>query len=245
MSLHEKISSFYDDELDVSEREQVVSSLKQDSEHKQIWGRYCMIGDAMRRNLPETPKHDLLSRVQIALESEPPLLVPSPSNISENNQDSIKVVELPKKSANEHISKPVAGFAIAASVALASVLGFQMFSQPATDNFAPSIASTTSVQTIPETQELNISPVENAAVVAFSPSDADELGSEVDDVIYAQQSLADDGQWTRITRIGNILLDNNILSRTPQTFESHVNVDLKTGVIPFARASQSEEAKSE
>ncbi|MDH5257617.1 MAG: sigma-E factor negative regulatory protein [Gammaproteobacteria bacterium] len=247
-SLHEKISSFYDDELDTIDRDLVYDALKQDGEQKQIWGRYSIIGDAMRKNLPDNPDHNLLSRVQIALESEPSLLAPSPANADKalemNQSDQVKVVELPKKSSNDHFFfKPFAGFAVAASVALASVLGFQMFSQPV-DDFSPSLSQSQFVTAPPGTQELDLTPVtENVA--SFSSMDADEPVSEFDDAIYAQQSLMDDGQWTRITRIGNILLDNNILSHSPRGPESHVNVDLKTGIVPFARASNLDVVKPE
>jgi len=243
MSLHEKISSLYDDELDSIDRDQVFESLKQNDEQKQIWGRYSVIGDAIRKNLPNNPDHDLFSRVQLALESEPALLAPAPENADKAaeqiaNQDN--VVELPKNASNDHFFKPFAGFAVAASVALASVLGFQMFSQPVDDLSQPFSQPIASVSA-PATQELNLSPeVENVAV--FSSADVDEPVSEFDDVIYAQQSLMDDGQWTRITRIGNILLDNNILSHPP---EAHVNVDLKTGGFPFARATNLESVKPE
>ena len=246
MSLHENISSLYDDELDANDLDQVVSSLKQDEKQKQIWGRYGVIGDAMRRNLPDNLSHDLLSRVQIALESEPPLLVPSPGNI-EKPVEQVNLIELPKKSSNDSYFKPVAGLAVAASVAVASILGFQLFSQPVDDfaqPFSQSIAQSQFATASPGTQELNISPVIEGAsnVASFSSSDADTPVSEFDDAIYAQQSLMDDGQWTRITRIGNILLDNNILSQPPET---HVNVDLKTGIIPFARAYNLEAVKPE
>jgi len=237
MSLHENISSLYDDEIDAVDREQVLASLKQNEEQQQVWSRYSLIGEAMRKNLPDNPEHDLLSRVQLALESEPPLLAPSPGNV-EQTVETASVVELPQKPSRDHFFKPVAGFAVAASVALASVLGFQMLSQPVDDFSQPIIANSA-----PDTQQLDLSPVEGVSnVAAFSASDADEPIGEFDDAIYAQQSLMDDGQWTRITRIGNILLDNNIIS---QPHESHVNVDLKTGVIPFARASNLDSAKPE
>lgn len=245
MSLHEKISSLYDDELEVSERIQVLSSLNQNEEHKQIWGRYCIIGDAMRSNLPDNPKHDLFSRVQIALESEPVLLAPSVNEterqlpINKNN-----VVELAPKPAKEHFFKPVAGFAVAASVALASVLGFQMFTQPIDELSQPAVA--TSIIATPITQELNISPIKtDVANVALSSTDTVESVNGFDDVIYAQQSLIDDGQWTRITRIGNILLDDKVISHQPHVLDPRQVVDFNTGVFPYARALNLDDVKVE
>lgn len=241
MSLHENISSLYDDELDSKDRDQVFASLRQDEEQQRTWGRYCIIGDAMRRNLPEDPNHNLFSRVQQALEDEPPLLSPAPAITDEVDATPVNVVELPAKSSNDSFFKPVAGFAVAASVALASVLGFQMFSQPV-DEFQKPVVAT--VLPSPGTQELNITPVAGAmtSVASYAASGNGEPVSEFDDAIYAEQSVMDDGQWTRITRIGNILLDNNIITTPP---EASLNVDLQTGVVPFARASNLESVKSE
>ncbi len=241
MSLHENISSLYDDELDSKDRDQVFASLKQDEEQQKTWGRYCIIGDAMRRNLPEDPNHNLFSRVQQALEDEPPLLSPAPAVAEEVDSAPVNVVELPTKPSNDSFFKPVAGFAVAASVALASVLGFQMFSQPVDDFQKPVVAT---VIPSPGTQELNISPVVDAttSVASYAASGNGDPTSEFDDVIYAEQSVMDDGQWTRITRIGNILLDNNIITTPP---EASLNVDLQTGVVPFARASNLESVKPE
>lgn len=241
MSLHEKISSLHDGELDAIDTDQVINSLNND-EQQQLLNRYSMIGDAMRKNLPDNPNHNLFSRVQSALEDEPALLAPSPSNVdkaAEQIADQTNVVELPKKSSNNHFIKPFAGFAVAASVAVASVLGFQMLSQSPIDDFAsPAIVAGS-----PDTQSLNISsPAETVAFSTDESTDEIEPVSEFDDAIYAQQSLMDDGQWTRITRIGNILLDNNILSHPP---EFHSNVDLQTGGFPFAEATNLEAVKPE
>jgi len=150
--------------------------------------------------------------------------------------DQGNVVELTTKSSGSYFFKPAAGFAVAASVALASVLGFQMLSQSPVDDFAQPMAAISA----PATQSLNISSA--ADTVAFSVDHVDEPIGEFDDVIYAQQSLMDDGQWTRITRIGSILLDNNILTRPP---ELSTNVGLSTSVPPFARATNLEAAKPE
>ena len=239
-TLHEKISSLYDDELDATDAEHVIDSLNQD-EQQHTLNRYSMIGDAMRKNLPNNPEHNLFSRVQSALESEPALLAPSPTNVdkaAEQISEQANVVELPKKSSRNHSMKPFGGFAVAASVAIASVLGFQMFSQSPVDDFAaPSIVAAS-----PDTQTLNIAETVAFSTDTFSSDNVDENISASDDEIYAQQSLMDDGEWTRITRIGSILLDNNILARPP---EFHSNVDLQTGGFPFARASNLEAAKPE
>jgi len=250
MSLHENISSLYDDELDAIDRESVFDSLKQGEAQKQLLNRYSLIGDALRKNLPDKPDHDLFSRVQASLESEPVLLAPSPTNIDKVVErtagvagDDTKIVELPAKPANDHTTfKLVSGFSIAASVALVSVLGFQMFSQPANDFSQPMVAITSPLpNTQPSTQVLNLSPaIESVALVS---SDADAPAPvNVDDVVYAQQSVMDAGQWTRITRIADILLDNNMMY---QPSELQANVGLNTTIIPFARASNLEAVKQE
>ena len=67
------------------------------------WTRYHLIGDALRYNLPKKTRLDLAKQVSSALESEPILLVP--------------------RQRSWRGAIPIAGLAIAASVAMVAVLG--------------------------------------------------------------------------------------------------------------------------
>ena len=108
----EKLSSLFDDELNPQHSEQFISNLCKDHDMKTCLERYQMISDSMRNQLPTGIKQDFAHCVMTAIESEPTVLAPvtSPSKIP--NLSSI-------------VTKKVAGFAVAASVATIAVIGVQ------------------------------------------------------------------------------------------------------------------------
>ena len=73
---------------------------------KDSWTRYHLISDSLQQQLPEAIDSDLAARVSSSIENEPFILVP----------------ETTSKNA---FLKPLAGFAIAASVATMAILGIQ------------------------------------------------------------------------------------------------------------------------
>lgn len=224
----ESISSFVDDELDFDEREDLISQLHENENHKQVWGRYCVMSDAIKKSLPDTINHNLFERVHAALENEPALLAPAP-NHTENELPEAEIIALPIKNKT---FKFAYGFGIAASLTLAVVIGFQMN----TDSTDMQIQQASVVkQNIPATQQIQIAskPVSNANAKTTVSFTADELKRVVGDATYAEQSLKDDGRWTRITQIDGIPLANRLLSgRT----EAHVQYKLQNNNQPLARS---------
>ena len=97
----EQISVLIDGE---HENDHVIDSLIHDDEMKQTWSNYHLIGDCLRDNIPEHISTQISANVRSALENEPTVLAPK------------------RKQFN---LKPLAGFAIAASVALVAVLTIQ------------------------------------------------------------------------------------------------------------------------
>ena len=108
----EKLSSLFDDELNPQHSEQFIGSLCKDDEMKACLERYQMISDSMRNQLPAGIKQDFAHSVMTAIESEPTVLAPvtRPSIIPDFSSI---------------VTKKVAGFAIAASVATIAVIGVQ------------------------------------------------------------------------------------------------------------------------
>ncbi len=103
----EEISMLMDGELDQRKTGQLLHNLSDDESLRQHWGCYHLIGDAIRNNLPDNGCQLLASNISKTLESEPELTPASP------------VVVYPS------FVKPVAGLALAASVAAVTVIGFQ------------------------------------------------------------------------------------------------------------------------
>ncbi|MCF6236276.1 MAG: sigma-E factor negative regulatory protein [Gammaproteobacteria bacterium] len=121
-----KISMLMDGELDHQKTARLLCDLKDDETLRYHWGCYHLIGDAIRNNLPEKSGQALTSNIFKALESEP-ALTPTSS-----------VVVYPS------FVKPVAGLALAASVAAVTVIGFQWgsFNTPGSmDVLSPQVAT--------------------------------------------------------------------------------------------------------
>lgn len=105
----ELVSAMMDGELDDNEVN-AIESLTNDREATDVWQRYHLIRDAMHNNLPTSVDQTLAANIQQAIAEEPTVLAP-------------RSVTKPA------FLKPVAGFAIAASVTAAVLLGVQNFQQ--------------------------------------------------------------------------------------------------------------------
>lgn len=101
----EKISAMIDGELG-RDTQSAIDDLLQTPFLKDSWTRYHLISDSLQQQLPEAIDSDLAARVSSSIENEPFILVP----------------EVASKNA---FLKPLAGFAIAASVATMAILGIQ------------------------------------------------------------------------------------------------------------------------
>lgn len=108
-TLGERLSALMDGELSEAEAEPVLEALRQDNELQSRWERYQLIGDALRNHLPDYMSADLASQVSEALANEPALLVPQA-----------------RRRALPLVLRPVAGLAVAASVAMVAILGLQL-----------------------------------------------------------------------------------------------------------------------
>lgn len=72
----EKMSALVDGEIDGRERQMMLDALANDPDMRARWGRYHLMGDALRRDLPVAVDHGLAARVSAALENEPTVLAP-------------------------------------------------------------------------------------------------------------------------------------------------------------------------
>ena len=101
----ERISALLDDETSLSD----VSGLSTDEAAKALFGRYAMIGEAIRGNAPDDIGDRLLKGVQADLAVEPVPLAPKRKSV---------------------VWKPIAGLALAASVATVAILGLRAVDGP-------------------------------------------------------------------------------------------------------------------
>lgn len=112
-ALRMQISAFVDGELPENETELLLRRLSQDAALRQLVDQYLSIGRAIRRE-PEVPgMQELRGRIARALGEEPPI--------------ETTAVQGPRRA---RWMKPVAGLAIAASVAAMAVVGLRSLEAP-------------------------------------------------------------------------------------------------------------------
>ena len=122
----EQLSAFIDEELGSEETELLVRRLESSARLRRLWLRYSVIGDAVRGELVSDDPRRLPSAVSQALSSEP-------ARASE--------AALAK---GTRLLRPLAGAAVAASVAVVAVLSLSDRINPGVDNAAvtvPELAS--------------------------------------------------------------------------------------------------------
>jgi sigma-E factor negative regulatory protein RseA len=113
----EKLSAFMDGEIEGND---IIDAIKQDEALQAKWQRYHVYRGAMRKEASVAPELDITASVAAALENEPAIVAPKRSR-----WQSIPVVGnvVP-------FAKQSGQFAVAASVAVAVILGVQQFNQP-------------------------------------------------------------------------------------------------------------------
>ncbi len=131
--IHDQISAFIDDELSEQESAFLVRRLERDADARNQALRYSLIGSALRGELLQ-PHHDILRRrIQSALNGGT-VVAPVASRTA-------PVRRL-------RYLRPVVGFGIAATVAVAAVVGLRTLNNPVGEALVPVAATTT----IPATQ---------------------------------------------------------------------------------------------
>lgn len=123
----EMVSSCVDN---YQQHDKAFDEINDDSELSDLWGRYHLMGDIMRNEIPQMIQLDLSSQIADAIEKEPTILAPKTSNPS---------LVLVKEFKNKVIqfAKPFGQIAIAASAAGLMVLGVQQNNVVNTDDILP------------------------------------------------------------------------------------------------------------
>lgn len=158
----EQLSALIDGEHD---NDHVLDKLIHDKELKQTWSRYHLIGDCLRDNIPDYISNQISQNVSHVLKDEPTVLTPT------------------KRQFN---FKPLAGFAIAASVAMVAVLTIQTNNNPA----SPSL--------------------DGQAVAAYTPAQTEIINFSQPQVLPASVTThSDTPESIEKERLNNYLLNHN------------------------------------
>lgn len=115
--LDSQLSAMFDDELPAPECELLARRLARDEVMKSRWGRYAAIGAAIRSESSLRLDTKLANRVSAAIAAEPPLV--ADPVVSGGDFATSKV---------RRWLQPVAGVALAASVAAVAILGLRALS---------------------------------------------------------------------------------------------------------------------
>ena len=162
----EHISALMDGELRGSAAHQAISTLQRDPELCKAWGRYHLIREALRKDLPDRLIiGDVAARVSHALMNEPTILAPR------------KVTLEAKFRALSPMLKQLSGLAIAASVTAVAILSVQTVSRlPSTNTSQIALAPPTGNEFTPAVVTTNSSPDSRNIVIAIpsAPTFADD-----------------------------------------------------------------------
>ena len=118
--LHAQLSALVDDELEAAEQALLLRQIGADPVLRERLARYQLVSDALQNHLPPRLDIDFHDSVQAALQAEPAIHVES--------------------SRFSGMVKPVAGLAVAASVAVVAVLSLQSMRTEAPSS-TPAVAS--------------------------------------------------------------------------------------------------------
>lgn len=126
MANKEQISALMDGDLSDAE---VLNELEMDSDLQDTWGRYHLIGDAMRGDLPVILQLDLSDSIMAALEDEPTILAPKPVETAPVLQPAVAPVKTDSNVVPlfRRVGQQLGQYAIAASVAAAVIFGVQQY----------------------------------------------------------------------------------------------------------------------
>jgi len=113
--LRNQLSAFIDGELPKHEIELLFKRLDGNADLRATLGRYSLIGESLRTRPAEGPSRTFSERVRVAVEADGPLAGDAAARIRWS------------------WFKPVAGFAVAATVATVALLGLQRLQAPTLD----------------------------------------------------------------------------------------------------------------
>ncbi len=151
---NEKLSTLMDDYEHTDQDRSTLDDLLGDVNHQYSLRRYQMIGDVMRHELPERIQLDFVEQVMSRIDQEPALSA---------SQTQTNINESKPGWSWSALFKPVAGLAVAASVAIVTISSLQFNTPP--DGQPQSLASSDSSRAKVE-QLARIPVIQNAVRVS-------------------------------------------------------------------------------
>lgn len=198
--LNEQLSALVDDELRKDEADLLVRQLARSEELRARFGRYCLISEALQRNLSAATGSDLAERVARALEDEPT------HGAGQQRRHSQAGLFL----------RPVAGMAFAAAGAMAMVVMWpQETPENAIQQAMPPVAA------VQEQVMRPVAAVQGATVRSLQPIEAIETPGLVAMSNVVVEMSSSQRQWERLDpqvrrQLTNYLINHSARSATDQ-----------------------------
>lgn len=123
----EWLSALVDSHADLKDLDQVIH----DDDNKDTWSRYHLIGDVMRDEVSTSIDVNLVGNIEAAIAQEPTIVT-----LAAHRSLKERIIDSPFVRKSSHYLGKSAQFAIAASVALVTVMGVQQYQQSA-DDYSP------------------------------------------------------------------------------------------------------------
>jgi sigma-E factor negative regulatory protein RseA len=121
------LSLLMDGELPSEESARLIRELVKDERLKSEWTRQHRVRDALQGQLNSALDGGFAARVSAAVDAEPTIIAPQPLDAVSREADvPAEVVAIPVGRAKRSYNRPLAGLAIAASVAAVSLLALQV-----------------------------------------------------------------------------------------------------------------------
>lgn len=105
----ESLSALIDGEVATEQAAQLIDRIVEDPSLRAAWGRYHLVSDVLHNTLSDLGANDLQERVRESIDSEP--------------------IAFPRRRELASFIKPVAGLALAASVAIVAIIAFRNVEQ--------------------------------------------------------------------------------------------------------------------
>ena len=152
--LRDQLSAFIDGELPKHEIELLFKRLDGNAELRATLARYSLIGESLRTRSAEGPSRTFAERVRAAVLESGPLAAGSGRTA---------------RAQQWRWLKPVAGVAVAATVAAVAILGLQRMQDPSLDQ-APQVAASTPAPQVIVDEPTAVSPAYVVPIPASAPS---------------------------------------------------------------------------
>lgn len=212
-NMSELISSLVDGEAEMTVSD--IENIKNDPKIAKKWANYHLISSVMKENAPQAIPKDFAADVMHAIAQEPVVLAPK------------------AKTKQKAWLRPAAGFAVAATVALATIGGLQTLWKPQVESGNNLLAQTPSEQ--PKPLVTNILP--SVANVNAIPVGLNTAGAVVNPY---KENISSNLRWKRLAPANfsesSQAADQQMAEELNKLLMNHVrSAGTMQGMLPYAR----------